>query len=96
MRLIADERKTGTIELLMTSPITDRDLVLGKYLASIGLIAVLLALTLTFPITVAWLGPLDKGATFAAYVLIWARSLEEAGAHVVHGLPDFTERNREL
>jgi ABC-2 type transport system permease protein len=49
-------------------PVTDWQVVLGKYLASIGLIAVLLALTLPFPLSVASLGPLDKGATFAGYV----------------------------
>jgi ABC-2 type transport system permease protein len=68
MRLLAEEKREGTLELLLTMPVTDWQVVVGKYLASIGLIAVLLALTLTFPITVASLGPLDKGATFAAYI----------------------------
>jgi gliding motility-associated transport system permease protein len=68
MRLIAEEKREGTLELLLSMPVTDWQVVLGKYLASIGLIAVLLALTVTFPITVASLGPLDKGATFAAYI----------------------------
>jgi ABC-2 type transport system permease protein len=68
MRLIAEERREGTLELLLTMPVTDWEVVLGKYLASLGLIAVVLALTLTFPITVASLGPLDKGATVAGYI----------------------------
>src|SRR4051794_14918693 len=68
MRLLAEEKREGTLELLLTMPVTDWQVVIGKYLASVGLIAVLLLLTLTIPITVAMLGPLDKGATFAAYM----------------------------
>jgi ABC-2 type transport system permease protein len=68
MRLLAEEKREGTLELLLTMPVTDWQVVLGKYLASIGLIAVLLALTLTIPISVASLGALDKGSTFAAYI----------------------------
>jgi ABC-2 type transport system permease protein len=68
MRLLAEERAQGTLELLLTMPLTDWEVVLGKYLASVGLIGVLLALTLPFPATVAALGPLDVGATAAGYV----------------------------
>jgi ABC-2 type transport system permease protein len=68
MRLLAEEKREGTLELLLTMPITDWQVVLGKYLASVGLIAALLALTLTFPISVRMLGPLDTGSTFAAYI----------------------------
>jgi len=68
MRLLAEEKSQGTLELLLTMPVTDWQVVVGKYLASIGLICVLLLLTLAFPITVASLGPLDKGATVAGYI----------------------------
>jgi ABC-2 type transport system permease protein len=67
MRLVAEERREGTLELLLTMPVTDWQLVGGKFLAALGLISVLLLLTLAFPITVGALGPLDKGATVAAY-----------------------------
>ena len=68
MRLLAEERSQGTLELLLTMPVTDWQVVLGKYFAALGLIATLLGLTLAFPITVAFLGPLDKGATAAGYI----------------------------
>jgi ABC-2 type transport system permease protein len=68
MRLVAEERREGTLELLLTMPITDWQLVLGKFLAAIGVMAVLLGITLAFPITVAAIGPLDKGTTVAGYV----------------------------
>jgi ABC-2 type transport system permease protein len=68
MRLIAEERSQGTLELLLTMPITDWEVVLGKFLAVMGLLTVLTVLTMPFAVTVSVLGPLDKGATVAAYV----------------------------
>ena len=68
MRLWAEERKTGSIELLLTLPITVWQAVLGKFFAAWTLIA--LALLLTFPmwLTVAWLGNPDNGVILASYV----------------------------
>lgn len=68
MRLWAEERKTGSVELLMTLPITPWQAVLGKYLAAWAFTAI--ALVLTFPIwlTVNYLGDPDNGAILAAYV----------------------------
>ncbi len=68
MRLLAEERAQGTLELLLTMPVTDWQVVIGKFLATMGLLSVVLLLTLAFPITVSFLGPLDKGATAAGYV----------------------------
>ncbi len=56
MRLLAEERKTGTIELLMTSPISDISIVAGKYLASIAYLLFLLVLTLVFPLALVLIG----------------------------------------
>ncbi len=67
MRLLAEERKTGTIELLTTMPITDGQVVLGKFLAAFGLLSAALLLTLPYPISVAWIGPLDWGPVIAGY-----------------------------
>jgi ABC-2 type transport system permease protein len=68
MRLIAEERREGTLELLLTMPVSDWQLVSGKFLAALGVMCVMLGLTLSFPITVAYLGPLDKGTATAGYL----------------------------
>lgn len=68
MRLVAEERKTGTIELLTTLPVTDTHVIVGKYLASLALIAVALLTTLAYPITVSFLGSLDWGPVIAGYL----------------------------
>lgn len=68
MRLWAEERKTGSVELLMTLPVTAWQAVLGKYLAAWAFTGI--ALVLTFPVwvTVNYLGSPDNGAILAAYV----------------------------
>jgi ABC-2 type transport system permease protein len=78
MRLWAEERKSGTIELLMTLPISPWEAILGKFLAAWAFIA--LALVLTFPmwITVNILGQPDNGVIFASYL----GSLLMAGAYL--------------
>lgn len=68
MRLLAEERAAGTLELLLSMPITDWQVVLGKYAATLGLLGVMTLLTTPFAISVALLGPLDKGATVAGYL----------------------------
>jgi gliding motility-associated transport system permease protein len=67
MRLISEERRMGTIELLMTLPVRDWQLVLGKFLAAYLLIIITLALTLIHYITVSSLGEPDFGATMGGY-----------------------------
>ena len=68
MRLWAEERKTGSIELLMTLPITPWQAVLGKYLAAWAFTAIALALTFPIWITVNYLGDPDNGVILAAYI----------------------------
>ncbi len=68
MRLLAEERGSGTIEMLLTLPVRDWEVVLGKYLAGLGLLAIGVALTLPFAITVGKLGPLDHGPVIGGYL----------------------------
>ena len=68
MRLVAEERKSGTIEMITTLPITDTAIILGKYLAALGLILAALGLTLVYPITVSMIGDLDWGPVLAGYL----------------------------
>lgn len=68
MKLFAEERKSGTIELLLTSPITDGQVVLGKFLASLALVGIMLALTLLFPLLTQRFGHLDTGLLLSGYL----------------------------
>lgn len=68
MKLFAEERKSGTIELLLTSPITDGQVVLGKYLACMTLVILMLALTLLFPFLTQRFGHLDGGLIISGYL----------------------------
>jgi ABC-2 type transport system permease protein len=68
MRLIADEKASGTLELLITMPVRDWQVVVGKYLAALALLVTTLALTAVFAITVRSLGPLDRGPTIGGYL----------------------------
>lgn len=70
MRLIAEEKKTGTIELLLTKAVTDRQVILGKYLATLLLISIALAFTFPYLITVAKIGNLDAGGVLCGYLAL--------------------------
>src|SRR5262249_5081058 len=84
MRMWSEERRSGTLELLMTAPATNLQLVLGKFFACLGLVAVALALTLPIPLTVnlLGLGHLDLGPVVGGYIA----SLFLAGAYIAIGL----------
>lgn len=81
MRLWAEERKIGTIELLLTMPITMTQAVLGKFLATWIFTSVALGLTFPMWITVNFLGNPDNGVIFASYL----GSLLMAGAFIAIG-----------
>jgi ABC-2 type transport system permease protein len=68
MGLLAEEKRTGTIELLITMPVRDSEVVVGKFLGVLGLFAVLLALTLPYPISVGRFGSLDVGPVVGGYL----------------------------
>jgi len=71
MRLWAEERRVGTIELLLTMPITAWQAIVGKFLASWIFLGVALALTFPIAITVNYLGNPDNGVMFTAYLGSW-------------------------
>ncbi|HZN23000.1 MAG TPA: ABC transporter permease subunit [Burkholderiales bacterium] len=68
MRLWSEERRLGTLELLLTLPITTWQAIVGKFLASWVFLGIALALTFPVIITVNWLGDPDNGVIFAGYL----------------------------
>jgi len=68
MRSWAEERKTGSIELLLTLPFSEWDLVLGKFCAAFGLLAMMMFLTIPLPITLSPLGQFDIGVIVCEYI----------------------------
>lgn len=81
MPLWAEERKSGTLELLLTQPVSSWQAVLGKYFAAWAFVAFALALTFPLWITVNWLGSPDNGVILASYL----GSLLMAGAYLAVG-----------
>lgn len=72
MRLLAEEQASGTLEMLITLPVRDWEVVLGKYLGALGLVLVLIASTLIYPILMfvaPWhLGVIDRGPIVSGYI----------------------------
>jgi ABC-2 type transport system permease protein len=68
MRLLAEEKKSGTLELLTTKPVRDVEIILGKFLAAWALLAAALAPTLLYVVSVGLLGSLDLGPVFTGYL----------------------------
>jgi len=82
MRAWSEERRAGTLESLLTAPVSPLALVLGKFSGCLALVAVALALTVPLPLTVALLGPLDVGPVVGGYIA----TLFLAAAYVAIGL----------
>lgn len=68
MRMLAEEKKSGTIELLLTKAVSPRQLILGKFFACLLLVLITLAFTLVYYISVSQLGNIDHGATICGYL----------------------------
>jgi ABC-2 type transport system permease protein len=68
MRLFAEEKKSGTIELLLTYPVRDGEVLMGKYLAALAVFAGMLTLTLLYPVLVAWVTSLEWGPLVTGYL----------------------------
>ncbi|MDP6402457.1 MAG: ABC transporter permease subunit [SAR202 cluster bacterium] len=68
MRLLAEEQKLGTMELLLTAPVRDWEVVMGKYIASFLILVVTIALTLFYVFLLYWYGDPDTGPVLTAYL----------------------------
>jgi ABC-2 type transport system permease protein len=68
MRLLAEERRSGTIELLLTYPVRDGAVLLGKYLAAFALYAIMIALTLVYPAIVMYFSRVEWGPLLTGYL----------------------------
>lgn len=72
MRLVAEEKRSGTLEMLITLPVKDSDVILGKYFGALGLVLVLVLATLIYPLAMfrfPWvLGSLDSGPIMTGYL----------------------------
>jgi ABC-2 type transport system permease protein len=82
MRLLAEENRLGTIELLLTNPVRDVEVVVGKFLGVMGFVVVMLALTLYFPALLFVFGSPDPGPIVAGYLGV----LLQAAAFLAIGL----------
>ncbi|PJF35813.1 MAG: hypothetical protein CUN49_08655 [Candidatus Thermofonsia Clade 1 bacterium] len=71
MRLLAEENREGTLELLMTLPLQDYQIVIGKFLGAWAYYTLLISLTLVHQALLLWLNPADFGVAFAAYIGLW-------------------------
>lgn len=74
MRLLAEDRRTGAIELLLTSPVSTGGIVAGKFLGAMGFVSVLLACTAPHTALIYWLGDPDTGILIAGYLGTWLMS----------------------
>ena len=70
MRLLSEENRSGTIELLLTKPVTDWQVIIAKFLSALLLIIAALVLTLPYYFTVSSLGNIDNGAVFSGYLAL--------------------------
>ncbi|MBI2847800.1 MAG: ABC transporter permease subunit [Chloroflexi bacterium] len=68
MRLLAEERKLGTMELLLTAPVRDSEIVIGKFLGSLSILSAMMALTLYYPILLSVFGDPDWGPIGTGYL----------------------------
>jgi ABC-2 type transport system permease protein len=75
MRLFSEEYKTATIEILFTNPVTPVAVTLAKIAAAMTVITITLLLTLTYPVTVSFLGNIDLSAVWCAYLGLFLTSL---------------------
>jgi hypothetical protein len=82
MRLVAEERKLRTLELLLTNPVTETEVIVAKFLASLSLIVAMLALSLAYPVTLAIFGQPDWGPIYSGYLGLFLLGAALAGVGI--------------
>lgn len=82
MRLMAEEKGSGTLEMLITMPVRDWEVVLGKFLAGMALLGAIVGMTFFYALTLTMLGPVDKGPLITGYLGL----LLMGGAYVAIGV----------
>lgn len=92
MRQFAEEKRTGTIELLLTKNVTNRQVVIGKFLSCLLMVGIALLFTLPYYLTVASLGNMDHGATICGYIGL----ILMAAAYISIGLFASTITNNQI
>ena len=68
MRLFSEELNVGSYEILLTLPVTFRDIIIGKFLAGLAFVAAILLPTLSYPIFISFIGELDWGVVAGSYI----------------------------
>lgn len=68
MRLVSEELNVGTYEILLTMPVSFKDVILGKFLAAVAFVAAMLIPTVAYPVIVSFLGDLDWGPVLGGYL----------------------------
>jgi|SRR5271155_1023619 len=79
MRAVAEERRLRTFEMVLTAPVTEVQLILAKYVASLSLVAVMLLLSGAYPVTVAIFGEPDWGPIYSGYLGLFLLGAALAG-----------------
>ena len=74
MRMVSEEIRTGTHELLFTAPVRDWEIIVGKWLGSWGVLTIFILLTVPYPLILLWRGTPDTGLILAGYLGIWLLS----------------------
>lgn len=82
MRSFAEEKKSGTMELILTLPIKDWEVVAGKFLSSLGFMAITILLSISIPISISNIGQLDIGPVIGGYI----GTILLAGAYLCIGI----------
>ncbi len=92
MRLLSEENRSGTIELLLTKPISEWQVIVAKFLSALLLIVAALSLTLPYYITVSSLGNIDNGAVFSGYLAL----ILVSGMYIAIGLFTSSVTNNQI